>query len=201
MATSVDIVNQALSHLGNKANVASIDPPDGSTEASWAARFYKVSVYRALEHHDWSFARKRRELAQVTNTSGVWAYAYEKPADCLAARRILTDAVTQFEDDSEPFEVEGTTIYTNKADAVLTYTAPVADAALFSTAFGDVVAAELASFLAGPILKGDAGTKAARDMRSVALALAADAAAKDARNSRRPAAEQQYVPGSIGARG
>src|SRR5437763_103589 len=119
MPTSIDIVNQALAQLGNKANVASIDPPDGTAEAGWASRFYNTSVYRALEHHDWSFARKRFALNAITNpsTSGAWLYAYEKPSDCLAARRILTGDTTQFEDDSGPFTMEGTAILTNIANA------------------------------------------------------------------------------------
>lgn len=199
MATSIDIVNQALSHLGNKANVASIDPPDGTAEAGWASRFYNTSVYRALEHHDWSFARKRATLGSVTNPSNVWLYAYTKPSDCLAARRILTDDTGQYEDDSEPFTLEGTTILTNKADAVLVYTAPVADAAFFTSAFCDVVAAELAAFLAGPILRGAEGVKAMTDLRKLAAALASDAAALDGRNERRP--ESQYTPASVRARG
>lgn len=199
MATSIDIVNQALAHLGNKANVASIDPPDGTAEAGWASRFYRTSVYRALEHHDWSFARKRAELNAVTNPSSVWSYAYTKPSDCLAARRILTEDGTQFEDDSAAFTIEGTTILTNKEDAVLVYTAPVADASLFTAAFSDVVAAELAAFLAGPILRGAEGVKAMNDLRRLALQLAADAAAKDGRNERRD--DGQYVPASVRARG
>lgn len=202
MATSIDIVNQALAQLGNKANVASIDPPDGTAEAGWASRFYSSSVYRGLEHHDWSFARKRATLNLVDNpsASGAWLYAYQKPADCLAARRILTGDATQFEDDSEPFSVEGTTILTNKQAAVLVYTAPVADAALFTPAFGDVVAAELAAFLAGPVLRGAEGVKAMGDLRKLAMQLAADAAAQDARNERRPSAEQQFTPASVKAR-
>lgn len=198
MATSIDIVNQALAHLGNKAGVTSIDPPDGSTEAGWAARFYLTSTYRALAHQDWAFARKRATLNTVTNPSAVWKYAYSKPSDCLAPRRILTGDASKYEDDTEPFRIEGTTILANKASAVLVYTAPVADAALFPAAFIDVVAAELAAFLAGPILRGAEGVKAMSDLRKLALQLAADAAAKD--GNAEPGAST-YVPASIGARG
>lgn len=203
MATSIDIVNQALAHLGNKANVASIEPPDGSAEAGWAARFYNTSVYRALEHHDWSFARKRATLNAVANPSatGAWTYAYQKPSDCLAARRIPTGDASQYEDDSAPFTIEGATILTNADAAVLIYTAPVADAALFTPAFCDVVASELAAFLAGPILRGAEGVKAMSDLRKLAMQLSADAAALDGRNERRPAPDQQYVPASVRARG
>lgn len=198
MATSIDIVNQALSHLGNKANVASISPPDGSTEANWASRFYTAAIYRALERHDWGFARTRGALASIANVSEVWAFAYSKPTDCLKPRRILTGDQTQYEDDSEPFTVEGTTIFTNKEDAFLVYTRPVTDAALFPPMFGDTAALELAAYLAGPILRGAEGVKAASDLRRLAGVMAAEAAASDGANDRRP--ETQYVPASLRAR-
>lgn len=199
MATSIDIVNQALAHLGNKANVASIDPPDGSVEANLAARFYSTALYRALEREDWSFARARVELATLDNPSSVWLYAYAMPSNCLKARRILTDDATQYEDDTEPFKIEGDKLLTNKADAVLLYTQPITEPAKFLPSFCDTFAAELAAYLAGPILRGAEGVKAAGQLRQMAAVLAAQAAASDANTDQRPA--DQFVPGSIGARG
>jgi hypothetical protein len=199
MATSIDIVNMALTHLGNKAAVVAIDPPDGSAEANWAARFYPQSVYSVLELGDWSFARKRAALASTATVGNVWRYAYEKPADCLHARRILTDRGTQFEDDSELFEIEGTTILTNKADAVLVYTQPLIDASKFPPSVTNTVSYMLASYLAGPILKGGEGTQASNDLRKAAEAYAARALASDGNQSQRDHSTQ-YVPGSTQAR-
>lgn len=199
MATSIDIVNMALTHLGNKAAVVAIDPPDGSAEANWAARFYPQSVYSALGLGDWSFARKREALAAIAAVGNVWRYAYEKPADCLRARRILTDRGTQFEDDSELFEIEGTTILTNKANAVLVYTQPLLDASKYPPAFVSTLSYMLASYLAGPILKGGEGTRASNDLLKAAQTYAARALASDGNQSKRDHSAQ-YVPGSIQAR-
>ena len=51
MASVVDICNQALSHLGDSATVASIDPPEGSAQAEHCARFYPAALAALLEMH------------------------------------------------------------------------------------------------------------------------------------------------------
>jgi hypothetical protein len=200
VATSIDICNQALSHIGAAAKITAIDPPDGSAEANHAARFYLSAVYRALARIDWSFARTRAALGAVAlPDTAAWAYAYAKPSDCVTVRRITTGSASQFEDDSADFELEGETLLTNQADAVLIYTRAVTDAAKFPVLFTDVVALDLAAFLAGPILRGGEGINAAGKLRELARRAALEAAAVDASNSARPAT--QYVPGSLAARG
>lgn len=200
MATDVDITNIALSHLGAKANVASIDPPDGSAEANWASRFFQQSVYRMLEREDWSFARTRVALAQVElPASSVWQFAYQKPSDCLKPRRIPTGDATLYEQDSEPYIVEGTKILTNKADAVLIYTAPLLDVSKFPPTFCDALSYELAAYLAGPILKGNDGIRASASLRDIAARMAAQAAASDGDTVELP--PNYSPPDSLRARG
>ena len=41
MASDVDICNMALSHLGARAQISAIVPPDGSVEAGYCARFHR----------------------------------------------------------------------------------------------------------------------------------------------------------------
>lgn len=200
MATIVDTVNRALAHLGNKANVASIDPPDGSVEANWAARFYPIAVYRTLEMADWSFARKRAPLASVDLPLGTtWLYAYQIPSDCLKPRRLITGNFGQFEDDSEPFSREGETLLTNKAEAILIYTQPITDATKFPPSFIETLAMSLAADLAGPILKGNEGVQASQRLREAAEGYAMRAAADDGDAQDRP--QDQYQPAALRARG
>ena len=59
MASDVEICNLALSHLGDTATVASIDPPEGSAQAEHCARFYPIARDALLEKHDWSWATRR----------------------------------------------------------------------------------------------------------------------------------------------
>lgn len=181
MGSAVDSCNVALSHLGNARRVAAIDPPDGSAEADYCATFYPLSVTEMLEAADWSFARKRVALAPApTNESTVWQYAYELPSDCLVPRRILTGDASKFDQDSAQFDVEGDVLYTNQAEAVLLYTRPVSDPTKFSPSFDASLSLLLASYLAGPILKGSEGVNAKAGLHKQAMDAARAATSNDA---------------------
>ena len=58
MATEVDICNMALSFLGDRATVTSINPPEGSAQAEHCARFYPMALNEMLAQARWSFATK-----------------------------------------------------------------------------------------------------------------------------------------------
>lgn len=188
MASSIDICNQALSHLGDSATVASIDPPEGSAQAEHCARFYPMALAALLEMHPWSFSARRITLAAVTNPSTGWAYAYAEPSDALNLISVLApDATddyssrTQTTSSNDPnlrntiggvytpqdFATEvdsagSNIILTNQADAVLRYTSYVTDTSKFSPLFVECLGWLLASKLAGPILKGESGMNAAQ---------------------------------------
>ena len=92
MASEVDIVNIALSHLGADAVVTQLKPPDGSVEAGHGARFYPIARRTALAAHSWTFARTHVALAQLVNDLSEWTYRYALPQDCLRARRVIASA-------------------------------------------------------------------------------------------------------------
>lgn len=184
MASVVQICNMALSHIGSEARVSSISPPDGSVEAGHCATFYDVARTEMLEPGNWAFSLKRVSLAQVTNPSTVWAYAYSKPSNCLRALRILRPsiAVTVFtqdlyaqphtdDRDSAPFDIEGEVILTNEPDAVLAYVQDVTDSTKFPASFTSALSYLLGSYLAGPIIKGNEGIRIGDAMRQRALGM------------------------------
>jgi hypothetical protein len=219
LATAVDICNLGLSHIGARAQIAAISPPDGSVEAGLCARFYPLVRREMLESHSWSFALKRETLAEVANDSTIWAYAYTLPADCIKPRRVLPlqvieayavsidfyaeqypDALVQTlftERGSSRFEVEGNTLRTNEPDAVLLYTRDIADTNVFSPMFVSAAGMLMGSYLAGPIIKGEAGAKAAASWRQAAMNLAASAAASNANASND---RSDFMPSSLAAR-
>lgn len=185
MASVVQICNMALSHIGSDARVASISPPDGSVEAGHCATFYDVARTEMLEPGNWAFSLKRAALAQVTNPSTVWAYAYAKPADCQRALRILRPsiAVTVFtqdlrvephtdDRDTAPFDIEGEVILTNEPDAKLVYVQDVTDSTKFPASFTSALSYLLAAYLAGPIIKGNEGVRLGDAMRQRAANMA-----------------------------
>jgi hypothetical protein len=185
MASDVQICNMALSHIGSEARVSSISPPDGSVEAGACATFYDMARTEMLEPGTWAFSLKRVALAQLTNPSTVWAYAYAKPSNCLRPLRVLRPsiAITVFtqdlvvephtdDRDSAPFDLEGEMILTNEPDAVLVYVQDVTDSTKFPASYTSALSYLLASYLAGPILKGNEGVRTGDAMRQRAMAIA-----------------------------
>lgn len=193
MASVVQLCNMALSHIGSDARVSSISPPDGSVEAGYCAAFYDQARTELLEPGNWNFSLKRASLAQVTNDSDAWAYAYAKPAGCLRALRIPrpTVGLTVFtidqhldphtdDRDSAQFDIAGEVIYSNQPNAELVFVHDVTDTTKFTPSFNAALSFLLAGYLSGPILKGNEGAKLGDAMRQRAMnaaELAATAAA------------------------
>lgn len=209
MASVVQICNMALSHIGSEARVSSISPPDGSVEAGHCATFYDMARSELIEPGTWRFARKRALLAEVTNESDTWAYAYTLPSDCMRPLRVLTPgtALTVFNQDTlgyssneeagADFDIEGDVLYTNEPEAVLVYVRDVTDTTKFTPSFTSALSYLLASYLAGPILKGNEGTRVGDGMRERAMALADIAATASANAS---STSQAFIPSSLQAR-
>lgn len=210
MPSAVDISNMGLGLLGARAQITSITPPDGSVEAGYCARYYPIARREALERGAWSWAKTRVRLAQVTNPSTVWPYAYAVPSDCLQPLRVLptafvpmaegvvAQAITTTEDAGADFEVENGVLLTTCPEAVLLYKRDVTDTTKFSASFGACVSYLMAAYLAGPILKGDTGAKAAADLRRVAASVLAEAATQDANGSSSRA--DNHVPSHLRVR-
>lgn len=207
MASEVDICNTGLSHLGARAQVAAISPPDGSVEAGYCARFYPIVRRELIELYNWSFAKTRVVLAEVTNDSDIWGYAYALPADCISPLRVLQLQYLTFsalplpvslyvsdydlirydqvfsERGSSDFEIEDGVLRTNEPEAVLLYKRDVTDTSKYTPSFVTAAGMLLASYLAGPIIKGMDGAKVGAQWRDAAEGLANRAAARDANAS------------------
>lgn len=169
MASEVSIANLALSHIGDRATVSSLSPPEGSAQAEHAARFYPIARDVALEMHAWSFATKRTALADLSLVATVpspWQFAYALPSGCLKILSVLSPEASA-DSETEPFEIEvgadgSAVIYTDVEDANVRYVARVTDTTKFSPLFTDALGWLLASYLAGPVLKGQTGATAAK---------------------------------------
>lgn len=214
MASEVDICNLALANLGDVATVSSINPPEGSAQAEHCQRFYPIARDSLLEMHPWGFATKRTTLALLGSSWPEWKYCYAQPSDMLNALAVLSD--TAANDYSvpipqpysniatvnagqgfytpQPFSCEtlddGTeVIYTDVENATLRYTARVEDSTKFSPLFVEALSWLLASKLAGPILKGDAGAAMAKNCMQSFLVTYSKATVSDA-NQRRTNIQQ-----------
>lgn len=209
MASEVDICNLALGHLGDSATVSSLNPPEGSAQAEHCSRFYPIARDSLLEMHNWGFSTKRANLALLTSTFSEWQYCYAQPADAINLLAVLSSDATddysvplQYSSsvmgvpitmggvyEPQPFSSEilddGTpVIYTNQVNAMLRYTATVSDTTTFSPLFVDALSWLLASYLAGPIIKGDAGAGEAKRCMQTFMVVFGKAAVSDASQRR-----------------
>ena len=189
MASEVDICNLALGHLGDNATVASLEPPEGSAQAEHCARFYPIARDALQELHAWNFCTKRIQLALVSGVSySQWRYAYAQPSGVVSVLSVLPpDAADDYsvpipmpytQADGghhsglgiytpQPFVLETddlgrSLILTNQENALVRYTGIITDTTKFPPLFVMALSWQLASMLAGPILKGDAGAAEAK---------------------------------------
>lgn len=225
MASEVDICNLALGHLGDNATVSSISPPEGSAQAEHCARFYPIARDSLLEMHYWNFSMRRLALAQLVNDWPEWQYTYGLPADVLNIISVLpqdanddyssrfypTDTPVFAHNYSpviaagrytpQPYTVEvrsdGTQVLmTNAENAVLRYTALVTDTSMFSPLFVVTLSWHLASMLAGPVIKGDAGAAESKRCSTMMAAYLAQAETSDA--NQRSIKPEHIVPWTAG---
>ena len=180
MASAIDIANLALAHLGDDANVASFDPPEGGPQAEHCARFYPIARDRLLEMHAWSFAVRTDALTPLGAVDGDTRRRFALPADCLrplglrAFRDFTSDFAIETAADGQP------TLIADGDGAVLRYVRRIEDATRFSPLFVEALSWLLASMVAGPLIKGESGVAAAKSCWQVFLMRFADAAEADA---------------------
>jgi len=197
VASEVDIVNLALSHLGDEAGVVAITPPDGTIQSAHCARFYPIARGVLLEMHPWTFATKRVTLAEVDNpVEDDWAYAYALPSTCIRPLAALYPGVPArmlsngSDADSHPYLIEADSdgdlvLFTNVETASLRYIDLVTDTAKYTPLFVMALARLLAAYLAGPILKGTEGMRVAKAQLEVFDVEFRQAAAKNANTGKR----------------
>ena len=200
--SDVSICNLALSHLGDTGIVTAISPPDGSVQAARCAVFYPHVRSVVLEARDWSFAMLRTTVADLNDPTGSWLYRYALPSDCVRISKVLPEGVGDSEP-SEPFVKEiladgAVTLLTDVENATVLYVRSITDTTKFSAMFTDCFGWLLASYLAGPIIKGKAGTAFGEYcLKRYATMLSAAATSDSAQHK----PKKDYVPPGISARG
>ena len=145
MASEVEICNLALARLGDAATVVSIDPPEGSAQAEHCAMFYPMARDTLLAQHPWGFAQRRVRPARL-------AAGYLLPDDCLCVNDTGRAKGWHVENSdghvllAADFEIQE-----------IRYTARIKDATRFPPLFVSALGWQLASMMAGAVLKGEAG--------------------------------------------
>lgn len=105
MASQIDIVNMALTRLG-------APPISALTEDTELADIVEANYFGVLDallcEHDWSFAKKKLQLARLAVAPvNEWSYAYQLPSDRIGPPLNLYDSTGTGIRPAEDYEVFG----------------------------------------------------------------------------------------------
>jgi hypothetical protein len=147
MAAEVDIVNRALSKLG-EALITSLD--DKVKAARLASAMYETVRDTVISAHAWGFARARTEITPLDEKPAFgWERQYLLPTDCLRVLEagpwpgpVMLDLIRG---DTRAWELEGRNLLTNLGPVLrLVYLRRVTDVAYFPPSFVEALACKLA---------------------------------------------------------
>lgn len=214
--SAVEISNLALSLCGQESLLISLDPAvDQSHLAALCARFYPTARDLVSERHSWSFTTKHCVLTEITKdlSRTEWAHAYAIPANMAKPISVLpanagadymiemTTPTTLAELATvatqgkvtlpRPFTIENDAeglpvLYTNEPDAVLRYNLRLDGSIGLPKQFKLAVAWQLASFLAGSLMKGDVGMNFAIKAEAMSKHFGGAAAVTDSAHREQP---------------
>lgn len=127
--TEVDIWNRAVGNCGHSSNRLIEDTGEDTPNARRVRLYWDETRRAFLEENWWSFATAFEDLGEhISGATAFWQYAYIRPANCFAPRRILGTTPDEY----VPFEegvVNGNdpVIWCTRRDATLEFTADVTD--------------------------------------------------------------------------
>lgn len=174
MASSVDIVNSALTKLGAKRIM---DLSDTQKEAREMNAIFEIRRDYLLRTYNWSFAMKRASLSALVSEPE-WGYTleYQIPTDCLRVVQVNDYwDVPGFADyhnspDEEMYRIEGSKIRTNLgAPLKIRYIRKVTNSGEFDAAFNEVLACDLAFNCAEALTQSNSKKESAREDRRDAI--------------------------------
>ena len=201
MASITDICNAAISHVGTRSKISSID--EGSAEANACLTHFAMARDATLRAFDWNFARLTGQLALLQDPPARWAYKYALPVDCLRVRRLndvplLALPETFYEtaaDKDETGAIVGV-ILTNVSPLSVIYTARVEDPQRWDQGFIDAMVYGLAHRVCFELTGKEERVKALAQLWQMALREGAAEAANEG-----SALNRLVLPDALRARG
>jgi len=201
MASTTDICNAAISHVGTRSKISSID--EGSAEANACLTHFAMARDATLRAFDWNFARLTGQLALLQDPPARWAYKYALPVDCLRVRRLndvplLALPETFYEtaaDKDETGAIVGV-VLTNVSPLSAIYTAQATDPQRWDQGFVDAVVYGLAHRVCFELTGKEERVKALAELWQMALREGAAEAANEG-----SALNRLVLPDALRARG
>jgi hypothetical protein len=159
MASSTEICNMALSHLGVGKEINNLTT-ESSEEAGACRRFYDMAQDRVLRAANWPFATKIIALNLIEeDPNDEWEYSYRYPNDCIFFRKILSGTRNETRQSRVPYRVAydstGRIIFTDTENAEAEYTLRVTDPDKYPPDFTMAFSLLLAHLIAPRLTAGD----------------------------------------------
>lgn len=192
--TEVEICNLALTNLGDRGGITSFRPSDGSRQADLCAQFYDLALNVVLQRHPWDFSIRRVSPTKIDVDRTEWMFSFELPDDFVGVLAVLPEKPA---DDVSwmgrkvpvefAIELDGNRqrrLYSNYDNVVLRYHAKVTDPSFYSEMFVQALSWKLATLLAAPLIKGEAGVASAQRAQQMFEFMLQQAAGYDAVKTR-----------------
>ena len=167
MASQVDVVNVALTLLGEQRVISM---SDNIKPARDAKAIYDITRDQLLAAYNWSFAKKRARVPALVGAPEFgFSLSYQIPTDCLRLIQIGDSYVgvdlTDYRgSNTSEYEIEGRSILTNMGSPLsIKYVSRVENPGVFAPSFVSAFAAKLAESLAESLTQSDQKKKLATE--------------------------------------
>ena len=164
MSSPVDIVNQALAHLGDR-RITRLDDDAQTTDAlvRYCSEFYDQARQETLAAQRWTFAKAASALSRRTDIDTIgFNYAHQLPSDRIRLLALVVGSELRDSDGAvlsigygtqkvDKFKIVGQQVWSDQKYLAIEYIKDVNNPTEWSPHFRAAVARLLASYLAGPI--------------------------------------------------
>lgn len=185
MASTIQIFNMALRHIGVSIAVASLS--ESSKERITMSSFFENDRRAVLRRYNWPFATSYPALGLVEeNPNEDWAYAYRYPVAALRIRRIVT-GLGRADPKPAPYRVGrdevGKLIYTDQQDAVIECTVDIEDSEQFDSDFAEALSWKLALSAAPSLSRLPKAVNLCQQMYEYTLAVATQSSGNESQQN------------------
>lgn len=159
MASTTEICNFALSHLGVGKSISNLET-ERSEEANVCRLFFETARDATLRDFAWPFATKIDTLALIEEDPNYdYGFSYQVPSDSLKIHRILSGNRNDTRQSRIHYRIafgsSGSIVLTDAEDAVIEYTSRVTDVSRFTPDFTLALSFRLAAYIASRVTGGD----------------------------------------------
>jgi hypothetical protein len=175
MASSTEICNLALSHLGVGKEIANVET-EQSQEASACRRFYESARDICMRDFAWPFLTRYAEMELVEeDPNDEWGFSYRYPTNCIKILKIISGTRNDNRQSRIPYEIAqdsaGRLVFTDQENAEMRFVYKETDPDKYPADFIMALSFRLAAYIAPRLTGGDPFKMGDRAMQMYQLEL------------------------------